>query len=135
PAMLHAMATSGADAILALGGVQALAAMAFGIEGLEPVDMLVGAGNAYVAEAKRQLFGEVGIDLVAGPTEVVVIADGTADPHLVAVDLLAQAEHGPTSPAALVTLSRELGEAVLREIAELSTGWPSGETAGRAWEA
>jgi len=135
PAMLHAMATSGADAILALGGVQALAAMAFGIEGLEPVDMLVGAGNAYVAEAKRQLFGEVGIDLVAGPTEVVVIADGTADPRLVAVDLLAQAEHGPTSPAALVTLSRDLGEAVLREIGELAPGWPSGEIAGRAWEA
>ena len=97
---------SGADQVLCLGGVQALAAMAFGLCGVEPVDMLVGAGNAYVAEAKRQLFGRVGIDLLAGPTEMLVIADADADPELVAADLLGQAEHGPTSPAVLVTTSR-----------------------------
>ncbi len=103
--MLYAIKTSGADAVLALGGVQGLAAMAFGlIDGLEPVDMLVGAGNAFVAEAKRQLFGRVGIDLLAGPTEVLVIADETADPRLVATDLLGQAEHGPTSPAGCIAI-------------------------------
>ena len=89
------MVTSGADEILCIGRVQAFAAMAFGIEDLEPVDMLVGAGNAYVAEAKRQLFGTVGIDLLAGPTEVMVLADDSADPEIVAADLLGQAEHGP----------------------------------------
>jgi len=102
PPQLYAMANSGADNILCLGGVQALAALAFGIEDIppvEPVDMIVGAGNAYVAEAKRQLFGTVGIDLLAGPTEIMVIADASADPELVAADLLGQAEHSPTSPA------------------------------------
>src|SRR5689334_4328990 len=113
---LHAIATSGADRIFALGGVQALAAMAFGIEGIGPVDMIVGPGNAFVAEAKRQLFGRVGIDLLAGPSEVAVIADDTADPELVAADLLAQAEHGPTSPAVLITTSEALGRAVIEEI-------------------
>jgi sulfopropanediol 3-dehydrogenase len=135
PAMLYAMASSGADTILALGGVQALAAMAFGIEGLPAVDMIVGAGNAYVAEAKRQLFGEVGIDLLAGPTEIAIIADDGADPTLVAADLLGQAEHGPTSPAVLITPSRELGEAVLSEIDELLATWPTREVAGAAWAA
>ena len=135
PAMLYAMATSGADAILALGGVQALAAMAFGIEGLAGADMIVGAGNAYVAEAKRQLFGEVGIDLLAGPTEIAIIADGGADPTMVAADLLGQAEHGPTSPAVLITTSRELGQAVLSEVDELLATWPTREVAGAAWEA
>ena len=105
PAMLYAMATSGADDILALGGVQALAAMAYGIEGLPAADMIVGAGNAYVAEAKRQLFGRVGIDILAGPTEIAIIADDSADPQLVALDLLGQAEHGPTSPAAATRCS------------------------------
>lgn len=114
--VLHAIATSGPDAIFAIGGVQALAAMAFGIEGMGPVDILVGPGNAFVAEAKRQLFGRVGIDLLAGPSEIGVIADGTADPELVAADLLGQAEHGPTSPAVLVTTSEDLGRAVLAEI-------------------
>ncbi len=115
PAMLHSIAASGADAIYAVGGVQALAAMAFGLfEDLDhPVDMIVGAGNAYVAEAKRQLFGTVGIDLLAGPSEVAVIADGSADSELVAADLLGQAEHGPTSPASLVTTSEELGRSVI----------------------
>ena len=116
---LHAIATSGADRIFALGGVQALAAMAFGLlDGVEAVDMLVGPGNAYVAEAKRQLFGRVGIDLLAGPSEVCVIADETADAELVAADLLGQAEHGPTSPAVLITTSEDLGRAVVDEVAK-----------------
>ena len=131
--MLHAIATSGADAVLCLGGVQALAAMAFGLCGAEPVDMLVGAGNAYVAEAKRQLFGRVGIDLIAGPTEVLVIADEEADPDLVAADLLGQAEHGPSSPAVLVTTSRELAAAVLDRIPGLVERWSTGAVAGEAW--
>ena len=116
PPVLHSIATSGADAIFALGGVQALAAMAFGIEDLGPVDMLVGPGNAFVAEAKRQLFGRVGIDLLAGPSEITVLADETADPELVAADLLAQAEHGPTSPAILVTTDETLAERLVKEI-------------------
>jgi len=135
PAMLHAMSTSGADTILALGGVQALAALTFGLEDLEPVDLLVGAGNAYVAEAKRQLFGRVGIDVLAGPTEILVIADETADPELVATDLLGQAEHGPGSPAVLVTTSTELGEAVLAAVERLLPGWPTREVTEIAWRA
>jgi sulfopropanediol 3-dehydrogenase len=128
------MASSGADEILCLGGVQALAAMAFGVEDLEPVDFLVGAGNAYVAEAKRQLFGQVGIDLLAGPTEILVIADETADPELVAIDLLGQAEHGPNSPAVLVTTSRDFGEAVLRAVDEWLAHWPTREVTEQAWD-
>jgi len=116
PAVLYAAHISGADRIFVLGGVQALAAMAFGLLGEAPVDMLVGAGNAYVAEAKRQLFGTVAIDLLAGPSEVAVIADETADPVLVAADLLGQAEHGPDSPAALVTTSEALGRDVIEEV-------------------
>ena len=135
PEMLYAMATSGADDILALGGVQALAAMVYGIEDIPPADIIVGAGNAYVAEAKRQLFGEVGIDLLAGPTEVAIIADHTADPELVALDLLGQAEHGPTSPAVLITTDRALGEAVLAQIERLLPTYPTREVAGAAWEA
>jgi sulfopropanediol 3-dehydrogenase len=116
---LHSIATSGADRIFAIGGVQALAAMAFGLLGdrPEPVDMIVGPGNAFVAEAKRQLFGRVGIDLLAGPSEVAVIADDSADPELVAADLLAQTEHGPTSPAVLITTSSTFGRSVIAEIA------------------
>ncbi len=133
PGMLYAMATSGADQIVCLGGVQALAAMAFGIDGLEPVAMIVGAGNAYVAEAKRQLFGRVGIDLLAGPTEILVIADEHADPELVAADLLGQAEHGPTSPAILITTSRALGEAVIEQVDRLLETWPTAAVAGEAW--
>lgn len=114
---LYSLAVSGADAIYCLGGVQAVAAMAFGLlEDAEPVDKLVGPGNVYVTEAKRQLFGQVGIDMLAGPSEVAVIADETADPELVAADLLGQAEHGPTSPAALITTSRTLADKVLSEI-------------------
>ena len=132
--MLHTMASSGADQILCLGGVQALAAVSFGYEEVEPVDMIVGAGNAYVAEAKRQLFGTVGIDLLAGPTEIAIIADDTADPHLLAADLLGQAEHGPTSPAVLITSSREVAEETLREVDRWLEGeWPTKEIAGKAW--
>ena len=135
PAMLHSIAVSGADAIYAVGGVQALAAMAFGLfEDLEhPVDMIVGAGNAYVAEAKRQLFGTVGIDLLAGPSEIAVIADESADPELVAADLLGQAEHGPTSPASLVTTSEGLGRAVMEEIERQLGELETADVAGPAW--
>lgn len=135
PPTLYAMHLAGADEIYALGGVQALGAMAYGaLPGLAPVDMLVGAGNAYVAEAKRQLFGQVGIDLLAGPTEVLVIADETADARTVAIDLLAQAEHGPTSPAVLVTTSRTLGAAVLARVPEVLADLPTADVAAKAWE-
>ncbi len=133
PPQLYAMHRAGADEILCLGGVQALAAMAFGIEGLDPVDMIVGAGNAYVAEAKRQLFGTVGIDLLAGPTEILVLADDAADPDLIALDLLAQAEHGPTSPAILVTISEALGRATIAAVARRLERFPTAEVAGEAW--
>src|ERR1039457_1042204 len=113
PANVAAMHFGGADDIYVLGGVQAVAAMALGTESITPVDMIVGPGNAFVAEAKRQLFGRVGIDLLAGPSEVAVIADDTADPELVAADLLAQAEHGPSSPAVLIPMSEPLGHAVI----------------------
>ena len=133
PPQLWAMDLSGADEIFCVGGVQALAGMAFGIEGSEPVDMIVGAGNAYVAEAKRQLFGRVGIDLLAGPTEVMVIADDTADPSVVAADLLGQAEHGPTSPAILATTSPEVARETLREVDRWLETWPTASVAGQAW--
>ena len=134
PTMLYAMRTSGADAVLCLGGVQALAAMAFGlIDGLEPVDMLVGAGNAFVAEAKRQLFGRVGIDLLAGPTEVLVIADSSADPRLVATDLLGQAEHGPNSPAGCIAIGEDIARAVQAAVEDLLHTFPTAEIAGEAW--
>jgi sulfopropanediol 3-dehydrogenase len=133
PPQLYAMASSGADEILALGGVQAFAALAFGVEDVEPVDMVVGAGNAYVAEAKRQLFGTVGIDLLAGPTEILVIADDAADPDLVAADLLGQAEHGPTSPAGLVTTSEDFAAAVQASVERWLESWPTAEVAGAAW--
>ena len=132
-AVVYAAHLSGVDRVFVLGGVQALAAMAYGLLGELPIDMLVGAGNAYVAEAKRQLFGAVAIDLLAGPSEVAVISDETADPEIVAADLLGQAEHGPNSPAALVTTSEEHGravvEAVERQLAQLATE----PIAGPAW--
>jgi histidinol dehydrogenase len=109
-ATVAAMHLAGADEIFILGGVQAVAAMAVGTESVPKVDFIAGPGNAFVAEAKRQLFGEIGIDLFAGPTEVLVVADETADPFMLATDLLSQAEHGPDSPAVLVTTSREVGE-------------------------
>ncbi|HLL97753.1 MAG TPA: histidinol dehydrogenase [Rubrobacteraceae bacterium] len=132
--MLYTMASCGADQILCVGGVQALAAVSFGVEEVEPVDMIVGAGNAYVAEAKRQLFGRVGIDLLAGPTEIAIIADETADPPLLAADLLGQAEHGPATPAVLITTSREVGEETIKEVDRWLAGeWPTKEMAGEAW--
>jgi sulfopropanediol 3-dehydrogenase len=133
PQTLYALAEAGADEIYCIGGVQAFAAMAFGRVGMRPVDMITGPGNAYVAEAKRQLFGQVGIDLPAGPTEILVIADDTADPALVATDLLGQAEHGPDSPAWLITTSQRLGAAVLSEVERQLLALPTAEIAGRAW--
>jgi sulfopropanediol 3-dehydrogenase len=133
PAVAYAASVSGVDRLFVVGGVQALAAMAFGLLGEPPVDMLVGAGNAFVAEAKRQLFGTVAIDLLAGPSEVAVIADDTADPDIVAADLLGQAEHGPTSPAALVTTSRALGEMVLAAVDRQLPGLSTQEICGPAW--
>jgi sulfopropanediol 3-dehydrogenase len=130
---IAAMALAGADEIYVLGGVQAVAAMALGTGSIPAVDMLVGPGNAYVAEAKRQLFGRVGIDLLAGPTEILVIADDSADAEMVAVDLLGQAEHGPTSPAILVTTSRPLAEALPAEIERQLKVLPTADVAGVAW--
>src|SRR5699024_7637212 len=109
-ATVTAMYLAGADEIYILGGVQAMTAMAVGTETITPVDMIVGPGNAFVAEAKRQLFGKVGIDLLAGPTETLVIADETADGEMIATDILGQGEHGPTSPGALITTSRKIVE-------------------------
>ena len=133
PATIAAMHLGGADEIHVLGGVQAVAAMALGTESIKPVDMLVGPGNAYVAEAKRQLYGRVGIDLFAGPTEILVVADDTADVEMVAVDLLGQAEHGPTSPATLITTSRKLAEALPGEIERQLKVLPTADVAGLAW--
>lgn len=130
---LYAMHAAGADEIYVLGGVQAMAAMAFGCVGMAPVDILTGPGNAYVAEAKRQLFGQVGIDLLAGPTEILVIADGSADAGLVATDLLGQAEHGPDSPVWLVTTSETLARAVLKEIDRQLVTLPTAAIASQAW--
>ena len=132
-AVLYAAHVSGVDRVFVIGGVQALAAMAFGLLGDTPVDMLVGAGNAYVAEAKRQLFGTVAIDLLAGPSEVAVLADETADPEIVAADLLGQAEHGTNSPSALVTTSDELGRAVVAAVDKQLASLATADIAGPAW--
>ena len=132
-AVLYSAYLSGVDRTFIVGGVQALAAMTFGLLGEKPVDILVGAGNAYVTEAKRQLFGRVGIDLLAGPSEVAVIADETADPIIVAADLLGQAEHGKQSPASLVTTSRELGLAVIKEVERQLETLSTEYIAGPAW--
>lgn len=128
-----AMHLAGADEIYILGGVQAIAAMALGTETIAPVNILTGPGNPYVAEAKRQLFGEVGIDLFAGPTETLIVADDSADPFTIAVDLLSQAEHGPDSPCILITTSSQVGQAVLEHIDTLLPGLPTGKIAGDAW--
>jgi sulfopropanediol 3-dehydrogenase len=130
---IAAMVLGGADEIYVLGGVQAVAAMALGTETIKAVDMLVGPGNAYVAEAKRQLYGRVGIDLFAGPTEILVIADDSADVEMIAVDLLGQAEHGPTSPAILITTSRALAEALPAEIERQLRVLPTADVASVAW--
>ena len=134
PAIVAAQAMAGADEIWCLGGIQAVGAMALGTQSMAAVDMLVGPGNAFVAEAKRQLFGRVGIDLFAGPTETLVIADEIGcDGELAATDLLGQAEHGPDSPAILLTTSRKLAEDTMREIERLLTILPTAAIAGRAW--
>jgi sulfopropanediol 3-dehydrogenase len=134
PPMLWSMALAGADEIYCLGGVQALGMMAYGTKSVDPVDFIVGPGNAYVSEAKRQLFGHVGIDLLAGPTEILVIIDEIADPQIVAADLLGQAEHGYTSPAILISTSRERAEQTVVEIHRQLTELPTAEVAGKAWE-
>ena len=127
------MVLGGADEIYVMGGVQAIAALALGTETINPVDMLVGPGNAYVAEAKRQLFGTVGIDLLAGPTETLIIADNTADAEMVATDLLGQAEHGPSSPATLLTTSQSLANGIEEEIQRQLKSLPTADVAGAAW--
>src|SRR5438874_2567671 len=133
PETIAAMHLGGADEIYVLGGVQAVAAMALGTATFQPVDMLVGPGNAYVAEAKRQLYGRVGIDLLAGPTEVLVIADDTADAELCATDLLGQAEHGPTSPAILLTTNEQLAHDTIAEVGRQLQTLPTADLAGAAW--
>lgn len=133
PATLYAMSLAGADAILCLGGVPAIAAMAFGIFTGRPADILAGPGNRFVAEAKRLLYGRVGIDLFAGPTEILIVADATADPWIVASDLAGQCEHGPDSPAVLVTTDRALGEAAVALVPAALSGIPEQPAAEAAW--
>lgn len=133
PATINAMHAAGADRIFIIGGVQALAMMAFGMGVVEPVDLICGAGNKYIVEAKRQLFGRCGIDLLAGPTEIMVIADDTADPALVACDLLGQAEHDPNSGIALICFSEAFGQAVLGEVERQMAILPTREIAQVSW--
>ena len=132
-ATIAAMSMAGADEIYVLGGVQAVVSMAIGTELIGKVDLIAGPGNAYVAEAKKQLFGEVGIDLFAGPTEVLIVADDSADPFVVAVDLLSQAEHGPDSPAVLITTSTELAARTIEHIDALLVDMPTRDFAAPAW--
>ena len=134
PAIVAAMKMGGANEIYVLGGIQAVAAMAIGTETIKPVDMLVGPGNAFVAEAKRQLFGRVGIDLFAGPTETMVIADRTVDAEMCATDLLGQAEHGYNSPACLITNSESLANETIKEIERLLKILPTSDTASASWK-
>ncbi|MGV9803618.1 histidinol dehydrogenase [Mycobacterium sp. NPDC003449] len=133
PVSVAAMHLAGADEIYVLGGVQAVGALALGTETIAPVNLLTGPGNAYVAEAKRQLFGEVGIDLFAGPTEVLIIADDTADPFIVAADLLSQAEHGPDSPCVLITTSERVGRETIAEVARQLENLPTSGVAAVSW--
>ncbi|HLK48986.1 MAG TPA: histidinol dehydrogenase [Bryobacteraceae bacterium] len=134
PAIVAAMHLGGADEIYAIGGVQAVAAMALGTQSIAPVDMLIGPGNAYVAEAKRQLFGRVGIDLLAGPTETLIIADDSCDPEMAAVDLIGQAEHGPSSPAVLLTNSAALADKTPAAVEALLSWLPTAAIAREAWQ-
>ena len=133
PATLYSMSAGGADEIYCMGGVHALAAMAYGIEGLDPVDIVVGAGNKYVAEAKRQLFGTVGIDLLAGPTEILIIADESADPFILAADILGQAEHDPNSRQLLISLDRKIAEETMKEVDRQLINLPTKEVASVSW--
>lgn len=134
PISVAAMHLAGADEIYVLGGVQAIGALALGTETIAPVNLLTGPGNAYVAEAKRQLFGEVGIDLFAGPTEVLIIADDTADPFVVAADLLSQAEHGPDSPVVLITTSERLGRETIDQVTRQLENLPTNAIASVSWQ-
>src|SRR5262249_55773110 len=134
PAIVTAMHLAGADEICCLGGIQAIGALAFGTQNIKACDMVAGPGNAYVAEAKRQLFGRVGIDLLAGPTETLIIADETVDAEMCATDLLGQAEHGPTSPAILLTNSEKLARETMQEVGRLLKILPTADAAGKAWE-
>lgn len=133
-ATVYAMHQAGADEIYILGGIQAMGSMAFGTESMEKVDMIVGPGNAFVAEAKRQLFGRVGIDLLAGPTETLVIADETSDPEMIAIDILGQAEHGPTSPGALISTSQDIVDQTLVEIEKQLSTLSTADIARKSWE-
>jgi sulfopropanediol 3-dehydrogenase len=133
PATINAMKKAGADAIYILGGVPALALMAFGLDGMPPVDMVCGAGNKFVAEAKRQLFGRCGIDLLAGPTEILIIADDEADPALVACDLLGQAEHDPNSGCCLICFSEDFGRRAIAEVERQLEVLPTREIAALSW--
>jgi len=133
PAIVSAMHLAGATEIYALGGVQAIGAMALGTDVIKPVDMIAGPGNAFVAEAKRQLSGRVGIDLFAGPTETLIIADDAVDGEICATDILGQAEHGPNSPAILLTTSRRLAEDTVKQIEKQLTVLPTADVAGQAW--
>src|SRR3954467_15982541 len=133
PAIVAAQHLAGADVIYCFGGIQAVGAMAIGTQTIDPVDMIVGPGNAYVAEAKRQLFGRVGIDLFAGPTEILVVADHSADVEMIATDLLGQAEHGPTSPAILITTSKQIAQSLPGEIERQLKKLPTADVAGVAW--
>jgi len=134
PAIVAAQHLAGADEIYCLGGIQAVGAMALGTESIAPIDMLVGPGNAFVAEAKRQLYGRVGIDLFAGPTETLIIADETVDAEICATDLLGQAEHGPNSPAVLLTTSEKLARETMAEVERLLKILPTAAIARKAWE-
>jgi sulfopropanediol 3-dehydrogenase len=135
PAMLYAMRSGGAGSVLTIGGAHGLAALAYGIEDIAPTDMIVGAGNVYVAEAKRQLFGQVGIDLLAGPTEILVIADASGDAELIAADLVGQLEHGPTSAGWLVSTSPDVAQDVLDAVQRRIAGLATASVAADAWEA
>lgn len=132
--VIFALKNAGADEIYALGGVQAIGSMAYGTESIQPVDMIVGPGNAFVAEAKRQVFGQVGIDLPAGPSEILVIADETADPDIVTADLLGQAEHDPNARAILITTSKVLAERVIELVPKQLKRLPTADVAGLAWD-
>jgi sulfopropanediol 3-dehydrogenase len=134
PISVAAMHLAGADEIYVLGGVQAIGALALGTETIAPVNLLTGPGNAYVAEAKRQLFGEVGIDLFAGPTEVLIVADDTADPFVVAADLLSQAEHGPDSPCVLITTSQRVARETIEQVSRQLENLPTAGVASVSWE-
>src|SRR5699024_274746 len=131
---VYAMYKAGADEIYILGGIQAMSGMAIGTETIDPVDMIVGPGNAFVAETKRQLFGRVGIDLLAGPTEALVITDETSEPEMIATDILGQGEHGPTSPGAIISTSEDTAKAALAEIDKQLQTLATADVASESWE-